>query len=281
MTDKLLRELGVSEELATSLTEEKFAETKAAIVDKIKTELLEQEDFYASLDVSKLPKEFSKSHFDEGVRKVNDLSRQAVDKHLGISEEDKKAWNQDEVRDIHKYIAKAVGVYKSKAGVGSDDVSKLQDENMNLKSVLAEREESIKSLNDKFESELSARLTAKETETLAMLEASRLQSAIPVPVGLIFDKVFSGIKSKYSVTVENGVAGVRKKDNPSFRVPTADNKGYLTLTDVLQDELKAMGVWKEEEKKTEAVKISVEPGKGGKISEKIKEAIERENALFN
>jgi hypothetical protein len=281
MTEKLLADLGISAESLQNISEEKLPELKSAIVDKIKAELLEQEDFYASLDTSKLPKEFSKSHFDEGVRKVNALSRQAVDKHLGISEEEKKAWNQDEVRDIHKYIAKAVGIYKTKSGVGSEDVSKLQDENMNLKSILAEREESMKSLNEKFESELSARLTAKETETLAMLEASKLQASVPVPVGLIFDKVLSGLKNKYSVIIENGIAGIRKKDNPSFRVPTADNKGYLTLNDALIDEFKGLGIWKEEEKKADPIKVQVEPGKNNKISEKIKEAIERENSLFS
>lgn len=281
MTEKLLTELGISAESLAGLTEEKLPELKQAVVEKVKAQLLESEDFYAGLDTSKLPKEFSKQHFDEGVKKVTALSRQAIDKHFGITEIDKKDWNPEEVRDIHKYVAKAVGIFKTRAGASDTDIAKLQDENLNLKNVLTEREDAIKTMAEKYEAQLQERLAAKEAETLAMFEATRLQGSVPVPVGLIFDKVFAGIKNKYAVVVDSGVASLRKKDNPSFRVPTADNKGYITLQDAFIDELKALGVWKEEEKKAEPVKVQIEPGKGSKIPDKIREAIERENALFS
>ncbi len=242
--------------------------------------MLENEEFYKSIDKERLPKEFFKAKFDEGISKISATSKAAIDKHFSLTETDKESFSEDEKKDVTKYIAKAVSLYKGKTS-DSKDLSLLQDENLSLKQMLDERQREMKSLTEKFDSELKEKLTAKETETLALIEASNLQANVPVNITLIWDKVFGSVKNKYSVIVENGQATIRKKDNPAFKVDKADKSGHMNLRDAIVEELKATGAWKEQqEPENKKVTVQVQPNKGV-ISDAIKRKIEEEERFFS
>jgi hypothetical protein len=282
--DLLLKSLGLDEDTLSNLTEENIGEAQTKLTDSIKSKLLESEDFYNSLDKSKLPKEWSKEHFDQGFNKVNGQAKSNIDKHFGITGEDKTKFNDDEKRELDKYIAKAASIYKEKVGNANSDINGLQDENLSLKKRLSELEESQQTLSDKFASELNEKLTAKEMETLALIDASGLQNNVPISINLIWDKLYNGVKSKYSVILENGIPQVRKKDNVSFKIENPDKKGeYLNLKDVLAAELKLFGAWKEEAKTDstqQRTTVTVTPNKNNNFSEKIRKKIDEENSFL-
>jgi hypothetical protein len=257
-------------------------EAKNIIAARIKNELLENEDFYKSIDKARLPKEFFKEKFDEGISKISATSKAAIDKHFALTESDKEQFADDEKKDVTKYIAKAASLYKDKVKGGNKDLSSLQDENLSLKQALDERENQIKSLTEKFDSELTQKLTAKETETLALIEASGLQGNVPVAITLIWDKIYKSVNNKYSVIIESGVPQLRKKDNPAFKVDKADKSGHMTLRDAIVEEFKATGAWKEQQddSKKNTVTVQVQPNKGV-ISDAIKKKIEEEERFFS
>lgn len=281
-TEKLLKDLGLDDDLATSLTDEKLEEAKGLIVNTIKSKLLEDEEFYKGLDKSRLPKEFFNDKFNEGISKISATSKAAIDKHFGLTEADKAEFSEDEKKDVTKYIARATELYKSKTS-NNKDLSTLQDENLALKQQLEAKENEMKSIQEKFDSDFKEKLTAKETEWLAKSEALSLQQHIPVPVTLVFDKVFDVIKAKYSVVIEDGKANIRKKDNPSFKVPKKDsNKEYMTLKDAIIEELKANSAWKDDTQNSDPKKITVpiQPNRGI-MSDAIKKKIEEEEKFFS
>jgi hypothetical protein len=280
--EKLLKELGLNEDLAASLTDENLSTAKDAIIESVKAKLFESEDFFNSLPEDKLPKEVLKAKFNEGVMKIAGMSKKAIDQHFSLTEEDKVGFTDDEKKEIHKYIAKATAIYKQKTGTVGNDIAKLQDENLQLKQQLESRSTEIQSLNEKFESDLKEKLTAKETETLSMIEASHLQQNVPVAIGLIWDKVFVGVKNKYTVMVENGVTSLRKKDNPQFKVEKADKSGHMELKDALIDELKAIGAWKDAAQSPGAhARVPITPdGKNRGMTDAIKKKIEEEKDFY-
>lgn len=241
---KLLNELGIDEATSNALTDETLPQVVETVVNKIKTKLLEDESFYSTIDKNKLPQDWFKEKFGEGQNKIAGIGKAAIDKHFGLTETEKANFTEDEKKDIGKYIEKAAGLYKSKFNVDKD-ITSLQDENITLKQQLDTRTREIASLNEKFESTLAEKLTAKETETLALIEASGLQQNVPISINLIWDKVYSSIKNKYAVIVENGVSSIRKKDNVNFKVDKADKSGHMELKDAIAEELKALGAWKD------------------------------------
>jgi hypothetical protein len=280
----LLKSLGLDEETINGLTEENLSEVQSKLTDSIKAKLLESEEFYSSIDKTKLPKEWSKEHFDQGFNKVNGQAKSNIDKQFGITSEDKSKFSDDEKRELDKYIVRASSIYKEKVGNANSDINGLQDENLSLKKRLGELEESQKTLSDKFESELNEKLTAKEMETLALIDAGGLQQNVPISINIIWDKLYNGVKSKYSVILENGIPQVRKKDNPSFKIENPEKKGeYLNLKDVLTAELKSFGAWKEEGKTDntqQKTTVTVTPNKSNTMSDKIRKKIEEENAFL-
>lgn len=279
--EKLLEELGLDADLIKSVTADdaKMDELKPKALEQIRHKMLEDENFYTSLDKTKLPKDWFNEKFDEGVNKIAGMSKQSIDKHFGLTDEEKSTFTEEEKKDISKYVAKATSIFKAKSGVPAD-ISKLQDENSGLKTRLKELEDSQTSLQEKFESDMKEKLTAKETETLALIGAAELQPFVPVNVSLIFDKAFNAIKSKYSVIVESGKATLRKKDNPAFKVEKGKG-GFMDLKDALIDEFKAMGAWKDEDgKEKEKVKVVVQPDKGVLSSERLKKQIEEEEKFL-
>lgn len=279
--EKLLSELGIEETVLSSLTDENLNDAKEAIINGIKSKLLEDEEFYKGIDKSRLPKEFFNEKFNEGVSKIAAQSKTAIDKHFGLTEADKEAFSEEDRKEITRYIAKATEVYKTKANPNKD-LSALQDENLSLKQQIEAKEIEMKSVEDKFNSDFNEKLTVKETEWLAKSEALLLQQNVPVSVGLIFDKVFNTIKSKYTVVIEEGVAQIRKKENPSFKVQAPNSKEYMTLKDALIEELKSNKAWIEPNQSGQGngtVTVPIQPNRT--MSDKIKQKIAEEEKFFS
>jgi hypothetical protein len=279
---KLLNELGIDEATSNSITDDTLPQAVETVVNRIKGKLLEDESFYQTIDRNKLPQDWFKEKFGEGQNKIAGIGKSAIDKHFGLTETEKANFTEDEKKDIGKYIEKAAGLYKSKFNVDKD-ISALQDENITLKQQLDTRTREINSLNEKFESTLAEKLTAKETETLALIEASGLQQNVPVSINLIWDKVYNSIKNKYAVIVENGVSSIRKKDNINFKVDKADKSGHMELKDAIADELKALGAWKEVQAGGQAAggvkTVTIQPNKS--VSESEKRHIEYEKQFHS
>jgi hypothetical protein len=276
--EKLVSELGLEESMLTSLTDENLNDAKEAIVNGIKSKLLEDEEFYRGIDKARLPKEFFNEKFNEGVNKIAAQSKGAIDKHFGITEADKAEFSEEERKEITRYIARATEIYKSKTN-NNKDLSTLQDENLSLKQQIEANQLEMKSVEEKFNSDFNEKLTVKETEWLAKNEALSLQKNVPVSVGLVFDKVFNTVKLKYNVVIEDGVAQIRKKDNPTFKVQSANGKEYMTLKDALIEELKSYGAWSEgQAAEPNKVVVPIQPNRA--MSDKIKQKMEEEARFF-
>lgn len=283
--ETLVKNLGLTDEDITTLSTEGADLTPITqkVTDSIKAKILEDEAFYNTLDKNRLPKDWFNEKFNEGVLKVAGMGKSAIDKHFGLTSDDKATFSEDELKDIAKYTAKATSILKSKMSVDNKDVSTLQDEIITLKQQLDERKTEIESLQIKFDSDLSEKLTAKELETLSLIEASQLQGNILVPVGIIFDKAFASVKSKYTVVVENGIASVRKKDNPTFKVEKADKSGHMELKDALTEAFKELKTWKDDnsgqQKVGNTATVIINPSKGS-VSEALKQKQAEEDAFF-
>ncbi len=284
--ETLVKNLGLTDEDITALSTEGADLTPITqkVTDSIKAKILEDEAFYNTLDKNRLPKDWFNEKFNEGVLKVAGMGKSAIDKHFGLTSEDKATFSEDELKDIAKYTAKATSIFKGKIAGDNKDVSTLQDEIITLKQQLDERKTEIESLQTKFDSDLSEKLTAKELETLSLIEASQLQSNIPVPVGIIFDKAFASVKSKYTVVVENGIASIRKKDNPTFKVEKADKSGHMELKDALTEAFKELKTWKDDNGGQQGAggkaTVTINPSKGS-VSEALKKKQAEEDAFFS
>jgi len=277
--EKLLTELGLEDGSLDSITDETINDVKEKIVSGIKSKLLEDEEFYKGIDKARLPKEFFNEKFNEGVTKIAAQSKGAIDKHFGLTEADKADFSEEDKKEITRYIAKATELYKAKTS-SNKDLSTLQDENLSLKQQIEAKENEMKSVAEKFNSEFNEKLTIKETEWLAKNEALSLQKNVPVSVALVFDKVFGTIKSKYTVVIEDGVAQIRKKDNPTFKVQAANSKEFMTLKDALVEELKLYGAWNEgQPQDPNRVVVPIQPNRS--ISDKIKQKIAEEEKFFS
>lgn len=278
MSKELLEKFGITEEVSA----DNLAEVEAKLLDVAKAKILEDESFYSTVDKSKLPVDWFKEQFNQGVSKISAMSKTAIDKHFGLTKDEKAKFTEDELKDVDKYVAKAAAIYKDKYSDKNTDVSAIQDENISLKQRLEEMDAQMVSLKEKFESDLNERVTAKEMETLSLIEGSSLQANVPVNLTLIWDKVYGGVKDKYSVVLEGGKVSLRKKDNPAFKVENPDVKGqYLDLKTALVNELKAAGAWKEEQKvDNKTTTVNITPGKGGNRSDAIARKIAEEAAFF-
>jgi len=275
MSKELLTSFGITEDV----TPENLEAVSTKLVDSVKARLFESEDFFTSIPKEKLPKDWFTDQFNQGVSKVAGMGKSAIDKHFGLTAEDKAIFGEEETKDISKYIAKATEIFKSRMGT-APDIAKLQDENISLKQALDGKSAEIISIQEKFQSDFQEKLTQKELETLALIESSSLQENVPIKVNLIFDKAFNSIKNKYAVIIENGVPGIRKKDNTAFKIDKVDKSGHMTLKDALEMEFKEMGAWKQEEKGAQGVqgRTVIEPGRN--INVKIQEKQKEEDAFF-
>ena len=281
--ETLVKGLGLTDEDITALSAEgaDLATIQLKVTDSIKAKILEDEEFYNTLDKNRLPKDWFDTKFNEGVQKVAGMGKSAIDKHFGLTSEDKATFSEDELKDIAKYTAKATSIFKTKFGGDNKDVASLQDEIITLKQQLDGRSTEIASLQTKFDSDLAEKLSAKELETLSLIEASHLQANVPVPVGIIFDKAFASVKAKYTVVVENGIASVRKKDNPTFKVEKADKSGHMELKDALADAFKELQSWKEVSSNngTQRATVTIDPSKTSN-TEAFKKKQAEEDAFF-
>ena len=284
--ETLVKGLGLTDEDITALNADGADLTPITqkVTDSIKAKILEDEAFYNTLDKNRLPKDWFDTKFNEGVQKVAGMGKSAIDKHFGLTSEDKATFSEDELKDIAKYTAKATQIFKTKVGGDNKDVASLQDEIITLKQELDGRKTEIASLQEKFDSDLAEKLTAKELETLSLIEASHLQANVPVPIGIIFDKAFASVKSKYSVVVENGIASIRKKDNPTFKVEKADKSGHMELKDALAEAFKELQSWKEVTpaggSSAGKTTVTIDPSKSNQ-SEALKKKQAEEDAFFS
>lgn len=284
--ETLVKGLGLTDEDITALGADgaDLTPIQQKVTDAVKAKILEDETFYTTLDKNRLPKDWFDTKFNEGVNKVAGMGKSAIDKHFGLTAEDKATFSDEEVKDIAKYTAKAASIYKEKIGGGNKDVSALQDEIISLKQELDGRSTEIASLKEKFDSDLSEKLTAKELETLSLIEASQLQSNVPVPIGVIFDKAFANVKAKYNVVVENGIASIRKKDNASFKVEKADKSGHMELKDALEEAFRELKSWKEDTSASgqgnTKTTVTINPGVASQ-SEALKKKQAEEDAFFS
>jgi len=247
MSELLFSKFGITADELTDLTEDKATELHQRIQDKIKTSILDSEDFYKNLDENKISADFKNKYLGEGTAKIAGMAKKALDKEFNLTEEDKTTFSEEDLKNIDRYVAKVKSIHSTKISSGSKDIDALQNENLSLKQKIGEYDAQIKTLNDKFDSDLTEKLTQKEIETLTLIETSKLQENIVGQVGAMFKLVFPSIQSKYAILVENGVPSLRKKDNVAFKVEVDvdGKKQHLTIDKAIEQELRLIGVWKE------------------------------------
>ncbi|MCQ4139238.1 hypothetical protein [Chryseobacterium sp. EO14] len=285
MSNILFEKLGIDPASIEGLTEEKAVELVGNIENGIKTKLLENEDFYKTLDESKLPADFKNKYLSEGTAKIAGMAKKSLDKEFGLTEEDKKQFGEDDLKNIDKYILKVKDIYSQKVSSGNKDVDSLQNENLTLKQLTEELKGKYENLSSEFETKTSERLKQKEVETLTMLEAFKLNANLVGNIGATFKLVYPTLTNKYAIVEEGGIPSIRKKDNPSFKVEF-DNDGkkeHLTLEKALEIEYKALGLWKEAQQGNsgDGKTVTVTTDFNSKtIPDNIKDIIDKENAFM-
>jgi hypothetical protein len=283
MSELIFKNFGIEASELIDLTEEKAVELISKIENSVKAKITDSEDFYKTLDESKIPSDFRNKYLNEGTAKIAGMARKAIDKEFAISENDKASFSEEDLKNIERYVAKAKFIYSEKHSSGSKDVDLLQNENLSLKQKISEYDTQLKTLNQKFESDLAEKLTQKEIETLTLIETSKLQSKIVGQVGAMFKLVYPNIQSKYAIIIDNGIPSLRKKDNTSFKVEIDVNgkKEHLTIDKAIEQELKTIGVWRDEQETQQQKQTIVTDFSGKqKISDEISRKIAEENAFF-
>lgn len=247
MSELLLSKFGITADELTDLTEEKAIELQQRVEDKIKNAILDSEDFYKNLDEAKISADFKNKYLGEGTAKIAGMAKKALDKEFNLTEEDKATFSEDDLKNIDKYVAKVKSIHQTKISTGNNDVDALQNENLSLKQKISEYDTKIKDLQDKFDSDLTEKLTAQNIETLTLIETAKLQENIVGQASVMFKLVFPTIQSKYAILIENGVPSLRKKDNTAFKVEVDvdGKKQHLTIGKAIEQELKTIGVWKD------------------------------------
>ena len=247
MDELLYTRLGIDPSSLEGLTEEKANEIVSNLENGIRSKILESEDFYKGLDENKIPADFKNKYLNEGTSKIAGMAKKSLDKEFGLTEEDKKQFGEDDLKNIDKYILKVKDIYSTKVNSGNKDVGSLQNENLTLKQSVEEFKGKLETANTDYETRLSERLKEKDIETLTMFEVLKLNDNVVGNIGATFKLVYPSLLEKYAIIEEGGIPSIRKKDNPAFKVEF-DNSGkkeHLTLDKALELEYKALGLWKE------------------------------------
>lgn len=286
MSELLFSKFGITADELTELTEEKAIELHQRIQDKIKTSILDSEDFYKNLDEAKISSEFKNKYLGEGTAKIAGMARKALDREFNLTEDDKSTFAEEDLKNIDKYIAKVKSIHSTKISSGNKDVDALQNENLSLKQKISEYDSKINDLQTKFDSDLTEKLTAQNIETLTLIETSKLQENIVGQASALFKLVYPNIQSKYAIIIDNGVPSLRKKDNTAFKVEVDVNgtKQHLTIDKAIEQELRAIGVWKDTNTSpTDNKKIIVNGDFANKqeLPDAIRKKIEEEQAFMN
>ena len=286
MNELIFNKFGIDASELTDLNDDKVNEIALKIENNVKSKLMDSEDFYKGIDESKLSSDFKNKYLNEGTAKIAGMARKALDKEFSLTESDKSRFSEDDLKNIEKYVTKVKEIYSEKTASGNKDVDALQNENLSLKQKISEYDEQISTLNEKFESDLSEKLTQKEIETLTLIETSKLQSNIVGNAGVMFKLVYPNIQQKYAIIVEDGVPSLRKKDNTSFKVEVDNNgkKEYLTIDKAIENEFKLIGVWKDAQIAPTApnqIIVNTDFKQGSKIPDHVAQKIAEEQAFRN
>lgn len=249
MIDLLYEKLGIDPSSLEGLTEEKANEIIGNIENGFKSKILENEDFYKSLDENKIPSDFKNKYLSEGTAKIAGLTKKSLDKEFGLTEEDKSKFAEEDLKNIDKYISKVKTIYSDKVNAGSKDVGSLQNEILTLRQTADEYETKFKTLDQQYEEKLTKSISEKESEFLTMMEVGKMSSNIIGNIGATFKLVYPTLTEKYSIVNEGGVPSIRKKDNSAFKVEydNGGKKEYMTMEKAIELEYKALGLWKEKE----------------------------------
>lgn len=283
MDELIYTKLGIDPSSLEELTEEKATEIVSNIENGIRSKMLESEDFYKGLDENKIPADFKNKYLNEGTSKIAGMAKKALDKEFGLTEEDKKQFGEDDLKNIDKYILKVKDIYSTKINSVSKDVGLLQSENLTLKQSVDEYKGKLSTLNTDYETKLSERLKEKDIETLTMFEVLKLNNSVVGNIGATFKLVYPSLLEKYAIIEEGGVPSIRKKDNPSFKVEfdNAGKKEYLSMDKALELEYKALGLWKETKEDSNPKTITITTDFSQKtIPESIQEKIKSEKAFL-
>ncbi len=286
MSELLFSKLGINQDQLKDLTEDKATELVLGIQNNFKSQLLDSQEFYETLDEAKLTN-FKNKYLKEGESKIYGIAKKELEKQFGLTEEDKKQFSEDDFKNLDKYIDKVKSVFSQKINTGNKDVNALQDENISLKQKLSEYDTKFTSLQEKFDSDVAEKLTQKEIETLTLIEVSKLTNNLVGQVGATFKLVYPQIQSKYAIVVDNGVPSLRKKDNTAFKVEIDNNgkKEHLTIEKAIELEYKALGLWKETQQQQQPQKtITVNgdfSGQNRQMPDHLKKKIEAEKNFLN
>lgn len=286
MSELIFNKFGIDANELADLNDEKATEIALKIENHVKTKLLDSEEFYKGIDETKLSSDFKNKYLNEGTAKIAGMARKALDKEFSLTESDKSKFSEDDLKNIERYISKVKEIHSEKTSTGNKDVDALQNENLALKQKISEYDTQITSLNEKFESDLSEKLTQKEIETLTLIETSKLQANIVGNAGVMFKLVYPNIQQKYAIIVEDGVPSLRKKDNTSFKVEVDNNgkKEYLTIDKAIENEFKAIGVWKNNDTPPpsgQQIIVNTDFKQGTKIPDHVAQKIAEEQAFRN
>jgi hypothetical protein len=285
MSELLFSKLGITADELTELTEEKAIELHQRIQNNIKTSILDSEDFYKNLDEAKISSEFKNKYLGEGTAKIAGMARKALDREFNLTEDDKSTFAEEDLKNIDKYISKVKSIHNTKISSGNKDIDALQNENLSLKQKISEYDSKINDLQTKFDSDLTEKLTAQNIETLTLIETSKLQENIVGQASALFKLVYPNIQSKYAIIIDNGVPSLRKKDNIAFKVEVEVNgtKQHMTIDKAIEQELRAIGVWRDSNSNPQpSNKIVVTGDFGNKqeLPDAIRKKIEEEKAFM-
>jgi hypothetical protein len=79
MSKELFEKFGITEEI----TADNLAEVESRLIDSVKSRILEDESFYSTIDKSKLPQDWFKDQFNQGVSKISAMSNKQLISILG------------------------------------------------------------------------------------------------------------------------------------------------------------------------------------------------------
>jgi len=250
MSEILYQKLGIDTEVAKDLTAEKVGEIIGNYNDNLRASFLQSEDFYNSIDESKLPSEIKNKLLNDGQNKIAGMSKKSLTKEFGLTDDDLATFSEEELKDINKYISKTKSIHLSKLNLGNKDISVLQSENLDLKQKSAELGKQTESLEEKYNSDLKEKLTNKDLEVMTMIEVGKMTNNIlGNPLATLQKIIYPNLQKQYSFHVENGVIELRSKENTQFKVEIDVNgkKQFLTIEKAIEDEYRKIGLWKDDD----------------------------------
>lgn len=218
-----------------------------ALMQSIKSNLLENEDFIKSIPKEKLPKELTQDYFNQGVAKVFGQTRNTVLKELGMSDSDLAELPEEDRAKIEKIIPFVANKFKSKQPNHNANIAELERKFLEAQNSLTEKEQLLETQKNSTKTEIENALKQQAIDFKAFQNSVKVKENVLGDFGIMFNVAYNSIKDKYAL-VENGSdIEIRKKDNPTFKVTeTIDGKEtFLTFDKAVELEFKKIGIWKD------------------------------------